>query len=496
MSYKKFVVKNSYILLVSSVVVTLIAYMLRIYLSQKLSIEEFGLFYGSVAVVAFFITFQGFGTSTALMKFIPEFLARKEKKKLTSTIATAMVLQLSLLAIFNIAVFLFAEPLSVFVFKTPAAAPVLQILMASLIFGQIYIIFQLTFQGFQKMRTFALIDPFRMAIILVLTIFFVNMTAVGVAYAYLAAAIITAAFFLLPFTKLFESFQIEFSKNLTSSMLIFGLPVFISTVANFVILYTDTIMLSHFTSLTEVALYQVAAPLSQFLWIFASALATIAFPMVSELNAKNRGGMIGKNLTFLANASFFAIMPFAMVLFAFPDIIINMLFGYKYIGAVDPLRILIIGAIWYTLFLLFQQSIISFGKPKVNMKIIIVISILNFALNLALIPVFGIIGAAAASSTSFIAGAIVSFLVLRKYVDVRLHYFRIIKIFFSAAVSLAVIFLIKNALVMDNQVIEAIISLLPGFIIYTILIMKTGALDKKDIEHMREIGIPVPRWFK
>ncbi|MFC2143104.1 flippase [Candidatus Aenigmatarchaeota archaeon] len=504
MLYTQKAIKNSTIIFVFTIIATLTGYLLRIYLSRSLSIEDFGLFYAVNAFIAFFVTFQGFGTSTSLIKFLPEFILKKEASKIKSSVFIVLIIQLVILSIFTAVVFAFSDSLAMILFKTIEASMIIKILMLSLVAGTFYLVFQFTFQGFQRMKAYALIEPVRIISVFILSSILIYLGALGVAYAYLLAAIITSIVFFLPFVKIFKQhfgnsiLKIESrisDRGLWKKLILFGFPVFVGTIASFIIGYIDTIMLSLFTNLKQVALYQVALPTSQFLWVFAATLAVVMVPMISELYAKKEKKILEQNISFFANISLFIVVPFVVVLFTFPEIIINLLFGSKYILASEPLRILAIGSVFYTIFCLFQNSLIAIGKPKINTKIIIFMSIINIILNLVLIPGFGIVGAAITSAISFLIGAITSYIFLRKFLIVRISYKRLSKIFLSAVLSVITIFLIKGILIIDNQWLEVVISVVPGAIVYIGVIFITKAITREDFKSLRKLGIPLPKWI-
>jgi O-antigen/teichoic acid export membrane protein len=348
------------------------------------------------------------------------------------------------------------------------------------------------------MRTYAVVEPIRISLTFISAYFLIDLKVTGVAYSYLIAAVLTSIIFFPPFLHLFKRFsnvKIKISKELTKKLVLFGFPVFLGTIATFTINYIDTIMLSIFTSLDNVGLYQVALPTSQILWIFALAASTVLFPFISELYARNEKKPVEENISFFAHIIFFITIPFAVILFTFPEIIINLLFGYNYISAANPLRILVIGSLFYSFFYLFQNSLIAIGKPSINTKIIFKMSLFNFIFNLFLIPFLGIIGAAITSAASFLIGAVLSYKALKNFVAIKMSFKRFGKIASSAVITVFVIFLIKGLLIMENLWLEAIISLILGFFVYVLLIFTTKAITRQDLKHFKKVGFPLPKWI-
>ena len=65
-----------------------------------------------------------------------------------------------------------------------------------------------------------------------------------------------------------------------------GLPFFVTAIGDKVIVYIDTLMLTYFSTLTEVGIYNVVLPSAIIFLDIGGAIATVVFPMSSELWAK------------------------------------------------------------------------------------------------------------------------------------------------------------------------------------------------------------------
>ena len=66
-------INSTFFVSIFGIISIILAYSLRIILAKNLSLEDFGLFYAVFSFVSLFLFFEGFGTSTALVKFISQF---------------------------------------------------------------------------------------------------------------------------------------------------------------------------------------------------------------------------------------------------------------------------------------------------------------------------------------------------------------------------------------------------------------------------------------
>ncbi len=277
-----------------------------------------------------------------------------------------------------------------------------------------FLLFLNVFQGFQDMPVYALLQFLRNFLILILAVvmvgyFGLGVTGVALAYLIELSVVVSLAFLLLrrryPF--IFRA-KTSITKPLIKKLSFFAIPVFLGGLGSLIIGYMDTLMITGFRTLPEVGLYQVAQPVSRFLWYFPTALVTVFFPMVSELWARREKKLLEGALR-LVKFSFIAIIPGILVFIAFPEIVINLLFGPGYLAGATALQILSATAVAYTLFMIMSYTMQGIGKPIVSSKVVATIAILNFFGNLALVPAYGIEGAAMTTLASYALGSMLLF---------------------------------------------------------------------------------------
>jgi O-antigen/teichoic acid export membrane protein len=324
--YIRDAVKNSYFVLALSAAGIFVGYMLRIFLSRTLSMEDFGLFYAVSAFMGIFILFRYLGLNQALTKYIPEFVIRGEKNKIKTSVSVVAAVQISATLCFTAFILIFQEPIAISIFGSGKATQLLVLMTLSFIPSTFFVIFQSVFQGYQKIRLYAMVDPLRIFLTFIFSILFIPMGVVGIAAAYLVAATATTLFFLPSFHGLgIAKARLEGAGEIFSKMMKFGAPVLFGSVGFVLINNIDTTILTLFRPLSEVALYQVALPTSQLLLIFSSSLTIVVLPLVSELYTRKKFDEIGRGITVITTLLVLAIAPFVIAAIAFPDAIIRLL---------------------------------------------------------------------------------------------------------------------------------------------------------------------------
>jgi len=453
-TYARRLVKGSAIVFVALVATGLVGFMLRIFLARSLSVTEYGLFYAVFTLVSVFVIFHDLGLGSALVKYIPEFKVRRQFREIKSSIAFSLIFQ----AVFAVSIvtmlFAFSDQIALAVFNTGSASPIIKILGAMLFVMIFYYLFRAAFQGFQNMLAYALMNLFQILFVFFFVILLVGVLGFGIegaAFAYLFGALAIAIFGLTLFWRRYPRIikeKIQITKPLVKKLFLFALPVFIGGLGGLIIGYTDTLMITVFRSLPEVGFYQAVQPTAQILWYFATSLVAILFPMISELWARRERKLLGNALRFLTKFAFILIIPAALVFIAFPDITINLLFGPRYLAGTTALQILAGAAIVYTLYAILVSVINGIGKPIINTKVVALMAGLNFAVNLLLIPVYGIEGAAIATFASYTLGLVLMFYYARRLVKFTVPASPLLKTLTGGLLTLLLIFGFKSALVL------------------------------------------------
>ena len=77
-NYARHFVQSSMFVFMLQIAGVFIGYLLRLTLTRTMTVEEYGLLYAVMAFTGIFILFRDLGLNSAMIKFIPEFLYRKE----------------------------------------------------------------------------------------------------------------------------------------------------------------------------------------------------------------------------------------------------------------------------------------------------------------------------------------------------------------------------------------------------------------------------------
>jgi len=421
MNYTKTLVRGSGIVFVVAIVSAILGYLLRILLARNLTIEEYGLFYAVFAFVNVVASFRGFGVGQALIKYIPEYKLKAKYSLIKKGVLYYFFLQLISFIIILGVVFLFADKLAVDYFKDLNSTNLLFLLALSSVFVIFESVFHVLFLGYKKSGHYAFTTFFQMLLVVIVTFVLLRFEVgyLSPAYGYLIASIISGITYYFLFRKIspkfFEakcSFDFKFFKKLT----LFGLPLTASAIIGSSIGQLDVLIITYFVDLKEVALYSVALPISMLLRQFAKSISLIIIPVSSEMYYQNKELLI-EGVKNIHKYVLLMITPIALIMAIFAPLIISMFFGDEYLGATWALRILAVSAIFYSIAHINSNLLLGVGRPGLNAKIMVGISLIALVLDLFLIPFYGIIGAALGVFIASFTMFFISLIYLKKNIN-------------------------------------------------------------------------------
>ncbi|MCF7810644.1 polysaccharide biosynthesis C-terminal domain-containing protein [bacterium] len=203
-------------------------------------------------------------------------------------------------------------------------------------------------------------------------------------------------------TALFQSFsawskiglRITISPKLFGSMMLFSIQSHAANVFSFLKFRFDFFLIDHFLTSSELGIYSIAVIIVQVLWYLPKAIAQILVPHISW-----GGDKAAEELTpLLSRLGFTVAIIGGCLLSILGRPLIGLFFTNSFLPAYPIMLLLLPGAIIYSFAGMLSGDLIGRGLPRYAMFTSIFAFTLNVAVNLVLIPKFGLVGAAIAST--------------------------------------------------------------------------------------------------
>jgi O-antigen/teichoic acid export membrane protein len=242
--------------------------------------------------------------------------------------------------------------------------------------------------------------------------------------------------------------------------------------------WADTIMIGIFLTKSLVGVYEVAWRLSLLGIIASNSISRVVFPNYSNLltkgNRKQVRDSIPKTIIYsiaLPTGLFFG----AVVL---SKDVLEILYGSSFKTGWLVLIVLSAERIFQSLHDVFHNLTMAMDHPKVAFRITVLSVIINVVLNILLIPVIGIEGAAIAVLTSYLLSSIILYIHIKNHVSIELPVHRSLLMFSSASVMCVFVYIAKSTFQVDS-IVRLMIAVIFGIIIFAVSIPLWGKFESQ-----------------
>ena len=262
-------------------------------------------------------------------------------------------------------------------------------------------------------------------------------------------------------------------------MLVYGLPLVPAALAMWALVLVDRILLSKLGSLADVGQYAVANRIANVLLLavtgFALAFGPFVFSIHSEDSQLERE-VRGKVLTYLA----VCLCAAALILTLFAREAISVM-APAFNSAYEAVGLLTLSIVAFGFSTVLIAGISIVRRTKVLAALAIVAAMVNIGLNLALIPPFGMVGAAEATAASFVLLAALHYRVAQHYYSTPYELGKVLTVvaLASAAGILGLLPLSPPSLIIPLKVIA-----LAAFLL---LLRVTGVVDPVELARLRAL---------
>lgn len=226
----------------------------------------------------------------------------------------------------------------------------------------------------------------------------------------LLSHLLTFVLIFLSVRKLYgKKHQLTTRDNYQKQAINYGWKSNLSNILGFLNYKTDIFLVNYFLNPLAAGVYVIAVTLAEKLWLISGAICTVLLPRLSELSSQEHKR---KLLTPMISRLTFAITAIAGLLLAvLAHYIVNLLFGQQYQDSVAPLLWLMPGVVILAVAKVWANDLAARGRPEINTYIAFFTLASNIIGNVILIPLYGLIGAAVATSIAYWLCSIVTLVV-------------------------------------------------------------------------------------
>lgn len=490
-------------------------YIYRFVTANLLGPAGFGILNLALPTQSILIQIASGGMPPAIAKHVSEYSAQGDEEMVKQVIHTSLKIVIVLGLFFSLIIFLLADPLAYGYFHKPEAALPLKLVALITPFSVVVGVFRGAFQGVFQMGNIVITKAFEQvfmissAIILIWVGFQVAGAVTGTAIGFLFSAL--AGYYLyrrglgkrLKDVKL--SFTLRQELSLAKVLIIFALPVLITGLAETALFDAiGNFIVGRYLASEQLGFYGAATPVARLPLIISMSVATAVLPATAEaMGLKNRHvltGYVNQSYRYVS----LVVLPMCVGTFVFATPIMKLLYvNSAYMNGAAALQLLSIGMLFFTIYTVSSSIAQGLGKPYLPMVILIAGVILDVALSMYLVPLYGITGAAAA--TTITALFIMSTIVWKtlQAADVKLEYKDLGRIVLAAGIMGAVLLLIPQSLLISSATLSSSLSnsitffskyfvfllvMILAATVYVVALILVGGLKNSDISAIRKLS--------
>ena len=213
-------------------------------------------------------------------------------------------------------------------------------------------------------------------------------------------------------------FIVECQKDIKKEMVIYCTPLIFNNIALWINAFLDRYFVTYYCGVSENGIYSVAGKIPTILStcysVFASAWTLSA---IIEFDAEDKDGFFSNTYN-----TYFALMTMVcslIILFNIP--LARFLYSKNFFIAWQYSSVLLLSVMFNTL-TAFQGSIFTAAKKTKTIATTTIISaVVNMIFNILLIPVFGALGAAIATSISYFVMWGVRYIYLKRFISMKIN---------------------------------------------------------------------------
>ena len=395
----------------------ILGYILTLIIANLFGARGLGDYVLAITVLRLFTLFAKLGFDTTSIRFLAAFSDQKKWSSIHHFRKQIIFILLFTSIFSSLAMYFFALPISELINANHRYIQLNSFFVLPLTF---FILHYQSLRGIKRIADFSFfyrVSQVLFSIIFIIVLYQFTISKDVPIYAYLLSvfvvfilSIISFRYWLKKKSLGIESAELEIIGY--RKLFSISIPLMFAQSVQFIMAWTDKLMLGAMTTSSDVGVYHTAFKLSMFASIILMSINSIAAPKFAESYAKNDIIGLKKIAQQSTKMIFWGTLPLLIVFFLFPGFLLG-LFGAEFKIAVITFLIISCGRLVSSFSGPVGNILQMTGMQSIYAKILFFGSVFNIILNLWLIPIYGINGAAIASMISVIIWNISMVLVVK-----------------------------------------------------------------------------------
>ncbi len=390
-------------------------FLVHILISRYYGVEILGVFNLFLALMLVGAVLSRVGIDMYIVRIIPSI----ENDNTQISLFLKEVFKILFIASFIVSILFYmtSSAIDTYIFKSFDASSYLLGLVIITIPFTFYNVLPEVFRAFHDVKIYSFFRNFSQNFLLLLLLSLGLLTSLKfdpIYILYISIAAITSMMFIIlyRFLKL-QEIDIFIKGKYENKILAYSYPMFLTSSMMFLMGHVDSFMISYYLDVYQVGLYNACINLSFAITFMLASVNGFIAPKISQAYSRGDNKKVKELYVNSIKLIFISTTPVFILLYIFPEFFLG-LFGNEFLIATSTLMIVntaflinvLSGSVGYLLNMTDNQHIF--------MRILSIGLLLNIVLNIFLIPMYGINGAAIATLISMGFWNIVSLIVLKR----------------------------------------------------------------------------------
>ena len=396
----------------SNLTVTICNLTIGILLTRMLGAAGFGLYSSSIVVPIMVIGFTQLGIRRSAIYHIGNKLIPEDH--IISALFILLLYTSTLSILICGFVYFFSETRNVDPLIIVLILLTIPLLLSNVFAGGIFL-------GKEDIKLASLINAGPTLITLVMTIIFVTILKLNVLGAFLAIAVANLIMVFFTYRILLVKFRYnitwKYHEGIMKSMIKLGL---VNAIAIFIMQLNyklDILMLKKLSTLEEVGFYSLAMQIAEQLWHIPYAIEMI---VLSRSANTQDDKFVHRTVASIFRVSLLIGLFGGSLIFIVAPWAVPLVFGEPFRNSIPMIQTVLPGILVLIGFRILNSRLTGMGKPQIAIYTFAPALVINFILNLFLIPRFGGIGAAWSTNISYAVGSFIFVIIYSRMVKMPL----------------------------------------------------------------------------
>jgi O-antigen/teichoic acid export membrane protein len=474
--------RQSLIYVVSTVSLTAVGFVSTIYFAHALGPAPLGAYFLFLAYFGIFNLVGDGGFGGAAVKRI------SEGKEPDAYFSAFVFIRIALLAV-SVTALLWAESYM----KDVTSSGVFFWLLLALIVSVFSSAAGIGIYGSGKVGIYQIssfLDAFLRTLFQIIAVFF-GFSVAGLAGGFVAGLIAggIANFWYLDLK--FVRFGLSHLKSLTS----FSFWIFLTASGSLVFCYADTILIGYFMGNADVGIYRTAFQLTAVATFTTLAFHTVLYPKISTWGTEEKVLEIENSLARAFTYSLILAIPACIGGWILGERLLYFLYGASFVTGASAFYFLLLVQVVNVFMFLGTMSLNALNRPKDAFWITVTAAIANILLDIILIPILGITGAAIATLIAMTLNALGALFLLSRIISIKFEYEQV-KNILCAAGCMGIFLILVNFAVPLSHVAAVFSVVIIGAGIYTVILFKLDRGIHDELKNLSvNLGVRWPGWL-